>query len=419
MNTAISSQKNKYVLVGFAVDVSGSMQESIRNEKSKKENRFDGFRESLKQLSQEAKKEIEINKEKGSSASIDVFAYAFGLKDLDYCDLLTLIKFGQEMTFNQTKKGNTSQRTYSDPYGELEDIAKKNGIQDIPGFKTWIMKALPRSEEAQRLAERLHQYPQIAKHITQFLPKNIGEAALSTSSYWAEKTIPGLGNYIANAVDPTGNRNNLNKAESLAREFANASDDEVRKIIIREVGNLLEKELSERGNTTMPLEKVVDLLNSREDELEDIESLIYGNTPMQSALKAVKSRFEKELRDLPKDTIPILFIISDGIPTDGNPMWVAQALKTTGVHIVSCFVTNQDIIHPRKLFNTAEAGWNDGARLMFNMASPIEKNSDFTRFLVEIGWTVPSNAQLFVQVNHTDVLDEFIRVVLSPIKESQ
>ena len=137
---------------------------------------------------------------------------------------------------------------------------------------------------------------------------------------------------------------------------------------------------------------------------------------MRSALEAIRKRFKQELARLPKDTVPVLFIISDGESTDGVPMPTANALKDEGVHIISCFVTDRDITEPRRLFNASLPQWNNGAKIMFYIASTIDKDSVFTRFLLELGWKMPYEPKLFVQVNHSEVLDEFIRLVLSPLK---
>lgn len=48
------------------------------------------------------------------------------------------------------------------------------------------------------------------------------------------------------------------------------------------------------------------------------------------------------------------------------------------------------------------------------MASTIDENTSFSDFLLKKGWTIQKQAKLFVQVNHSSILEEFINVVLSP-----
>ncbi|MEH1826707.1 MAG: VWA domain-containing protein [Nostoc sp.] len=429
----------KQVLVGFAVDVSGSMEQSIRNEGKMDGSRFESFKDSLRQLSKQTRQEIECCKQEGFDASITVFAYAFGLKESDYCDLLSLLELDRQMMSNSKEK---IQRNFDDPYQELADISRRYGIKDMEKYTKWGKEILS-PPEARQLSNRLYEYPRIAERLTSLLPETFSQIEERVKTNTAAGAIGGAtaggllailtggASLVALGLAGAGSaavakiaqdesikqeRKKLEKPEKLARELANASDDAIRKIIIREIGSGLEKELHEHGDTRMPLEKLADLLESKEDQLEGIESLIYGVTPMKGALKAIKTRFKQELARLPEDTVSVLFILSDGEPTDGDPMPISNALKDEGVYIISCFVTDRDIAEPRYLFDTPVPQWNDGAKLMFNMASSIDRGSVFTRFLLELGWKMPSEPKLFVQVNHSEVLDEFIRVVLSPLK---
>ena len=123
-----------------------------------------------------------------------------------------------------------------------------------------------------------------------------------------------------------------------------------------------------------------------------------------------------EIRD--KQTTPILFILSDGEPTDGNPLPVIESLKSLGVVVISCFVTEQDIANPRVLFGQLEPQWNQGAKLMFEMSSTVVDDSAFAKFLLRKNWVIYPNSKLFVQANHSVILEEFIRVALSPFESS-
>jgi hypothetical protein len=48
---------------------------------------------------------------------------------------------------------------------------------------------------------------------------------------------------------------------------------------------------------------------------------------------------------------------------------------------------------------------------MFEIASPLSDTDPLTRELLAQGWTIENRAKLFVQVNHSDVLGEFVRAV--------
>jgi len=66
-------------------------------------------------------------------------------------------------------------------------------------------------------------------------------------------------------------------------------------------------------------------------------------------------KFKRELARLSEDTVAVRFILSDGAPTDGDLLPIAESLKTEGVAIVSCFIIDQDLIYPRYLFNQKQS----------------------------------------------------------------
>jgi hypothetical protein len=446
-------KNNSSVILGFALDVSGSMKQNILNKNNDKINRFQSFNNSLEGILKRAKNDIKASRDEGEYASIEVFSYLFGLRNVEYCDMFSLMKVGQEIYSGIEKDKNSSQHIHRDPYEELAAISRTYGIKDMANYLDWLRDIL-NEREAQRLAIRLHEYPRVAERLTSFLPESFSEVEgrvkrdatvgastgfaggaalgaligtllpvplLGTAAGWA------LGGGVGSAISFVGVKigkkagikretKKLEKPEALARELANAPDDEVRKILFREAESEIFRELHKRGETTLPLEDVADLFESSEGGVDDVELLIYGMTPMRRALRAVLERFAKERAVRPDDTVCILFILSDGQPNDGDPLPVARTLKDAGVHIVTCFVTDQDITRPHTLFTTPEHQWTEGARFMFEVASSIDNDSVFTRFLMELGWTIPSEPKLFVQVNHSDILDEFVRAVFKPLK---
>jgi hypothetical protein len=208
----------------------------------------------------------------------------------------------------------------------------------------------------------------------------------------------------------------MERPTALARELANAADNEaVREVIFREAGSALGEELQKYGTTTLPLDELSRMLGRDEDSLKDARPMIYGRTPMRRALEEVRARFSRELASAQPGTVPVLFIISDGEPTDGDPAPVAESIRKDGIYIVSCFITNKDLPNARSLREVSESTWDPGASLMFRMASDVSRDSVFTRFLSELGWAVPARPKLFVQVNHSQVFDEFMRLALSPL----
>lgn len=335
--------KETKALVGLAIDLSGSMATSIRNNTGGQVSRLESFRQSLERLVNEAKMRVRESQTKQLQTSIDLFAYGFGLRAMNVCDLLSLIKIGQNVISKE----------------EIEDLKKRY----------------------------------------------IHEMQSNYSSY------AGLGDL----AKQFGFGGLVREAESTIRANAEA---EIRRKIMLEVKRRIERQLQSIGDTTLSIEEIAQLWESSGETLANAEELIFGSTPMRECMLEVAKRFEREIKSRGQDTAPVLFVLSDGEPTDGDPLPALEQLKPLGVTVISCFVTDQDIANPRVLFGEPESQWSRGAKLMFDLASTVEENSAFSNFLLRKNWIIKPNARLFVQVNHSMILEEFIRVVISPFETS-
>jgi hypothetical protein len=146
-----------------------------------------------------------------------------------------------------------------------------------------------------------------------------------------------------------------------------------------------------------------------------------GATPMATAFRMARDRFSKEFATGQYASSPVLLVISDGEPTaedwtedpSATVRQFAEELKASGVTIISCLLTDDDVVAPRTLHGEARTEWPPGARLLFECASPLASGSPLFGFLREYRWTAAPNARLFAQINHTDVLSEFSKLPLS------
>jgi hypothetical protein len=153
--------------------------------------------------------------------------------------------------------------------------------------------------------------------------------------------------------------------------------------------------------------------------IEGLVPHMFGSTPMRSAFETARRRFSAYAPDRYGDRI--LLIVSDGEPTDASPeeiLEVANTLKKDGVLIVSSYVTDTDLTEPRRLYTSPEPGWRGGARLMHDCASPVPPGSPFAQYLKEYGWRFDPAARLFTQVNQSELLAEFMNLVISPLDAS-
>ncbi|NER82703.1 MAG: hypothetical protein F6K42_24725, partial [Leptolyngbya sp. SIO1D8] len=100
-----------------------------------------------------------------------MFAYVFGLRESDYCDLLSLLELAQQI--KSDSKGEIQQR-FEDPYEELAYISKSYGVQDMNKYLEKGGEYFSH-EEARKLANKLYEYPKIAEQLTSLLPPSFSE----------------------------------------------------------------------------------------------------------------------------------------------------------------------------------------------------------------------------------------------------
>ena len=149
-----------------------------------------------------------------------------------------------------------------------------------------------------------------------------------------------------------------------------------------------------------------DLTDERVDELMDkIRPFIYGRTPLMATLNHAQRLFAVQRF---KEYDKLLFILSDGIPTDGQSPPIAE-LAALGVKTVCCYITSDSIQDPKRLYSRWTASGDSAADLMFRMSSKITTQLIPRTIFVKRGWKIDiedNETRLFFQVNHPDILDD-------------
>lgn len=331
-------------LVGFAIDLSGSMNESIRNTAHTDMSRLRSLDQSLTDLIANTRSSIHESHTRKIETSLDLFVYGFGFRTMPVCDLLSLIKAGRETLTKDIIE------EYKEKY-EQEIQAKYKGYAGTGD----VIKSL------------------------------------------------GLGGILSFGKD-------------LTQELGKRA---IAKRLLGDKQPIIEMRASEIGDTTLPFEEVAQMWESSEITFDNAKELIFGNTSVKEVFVSLVDRFQRELQSRESETQSILFLISDGKFTDIDPLPFAKKLQSMGINIVSCFISDQDIADPRVLLNKADPQWGPEAQLMFNLSSTMGDLPEVRRYLLQKSWTIYPNPKLFVQLNHSDVLKEFVQVTLSMIEDSE
>ena len=149
--------------------------------------------------------------------------------------------------------------------------------------------------------------------------------------------------------------------------------------------------------------------------IDEIKPFIYGKTPMCYAMNGALDIF----RQASVNTAKVLFILSDGRATDGDPLPIAKKLRTLGVYIVTCYLTSDNIDNSKRLFYEANSDWEKGRLDLFKMSSTMKNTHTPVSYLVDAGWELPPSGEsrLFVQANSLKVVNELCEIVVSRMTE--
>jgi hypothetical protein len=350
----ISPEDQSDVLLGIAIDTSGSMQGSINNDTGRVMSRLESVQDALRVMGTAVQNQAKLNT--SISRSFRIFAYAFGLRHGDVCDLISVVRAskGVDITVEVDRlrqKHEAEARRSAAEYGGLAGLARSYGFGGI------VDSAI--SAAAEQVKAR------IAGEIGALLLHN------------ARK----MGDSIATP-------------QELVDLFGGASSGPQ----LRDLEPLIYGSTPMAAAAKEILERFKRIPNRTASvTTEGAGSWLFGRSKGQQAPPK-----ERERR--------FLIIVSDGAPTDGDPRPSFNELKKMGVEIVSCFVTSADIADPRRLIARPDDRWTFGARLMWDAASEIEPEGEFAQYLVSQGWRIDRRSKCFIQANHSTVISEFIRI---------
>ena len=371
-------------LIGALVDVSGSMQQSIGG---KQNHRGKWARSVFSVVDNLVKHDV--------SSSNHVFALGFGAENApESFDILNTITKAKPPSVSANK-------SHRERLEAILDILEHNGA---PRVRTWakmsVLYSVVSTTDSELFLDWLsHDAGFRDKIVYECLPESCRKFTHGIGSYAREGTF-----WLASWV-PQG------------QEWA--SEDSVRDVVNkgkRLLSKMPVEFVSIDQKAIMDVHRASDILHGcigqselseeRVDELMNlVEPHIYGGTPLMKTLRSATDLFA--MRRF-KDYNKLLFILSDGQPSDGNNPPVEE-LSRLGVKTVCCFITNDPIDAPKRLYSSECPAWDRAAKLMFQMSSYITTQLIPRTIFRKRGWTVDidnNETRLFVQVNHPDIIED-------------
>ena len=154
---------------------------------------------------------------------------------------------------------------------------------------------------------------------------------------------------------------------------------------------------------------------------EHIKPFIFGGTPMKKALNHAKEIFDEAKVDQ-----KALFILSDGSSGDGDPLPIVEELRRSNVTIITCFLTSNSINQSKCLLYAKDPAWEDpkwdrGIQNLFDMSSSVHNTEIPVTYFADAKWKLPveGESRLFLQANSLDMVEEFVDIVSTHIKEGR
>jgi hypothetical protein len=141
------------------------------------------------------------------------------------------------------------------------------------------------------------------------------------------------------------------------------------------------------------------------------EEFMFGTTPIDMAMDRASLRF---LDIYHQSKQKILLIITDGDFESDSPIASSELLKKKDIIIIGCYIGKTDVI--KRLIAGSYKSWPNGAKLLLEMASEVDKVPSDLQDLLKANESGPYQGKLFYQINHSEDLQKLIQAII-PTKE--
>jgi hypothetical protein len=427
------------MIIGVLMDVSGSMRTSLQlSEVNPGDENVSRAHSIIRTL-------INVTKSDHRFDEQNIFCLAFGLERGCLCDLIALLDYVRETRARRTQFG--SDISYLKHLLSLSYVGisydQEAHIEQSPGYlsdewrifsyeplirtlenngapfvRDYVRKHLNKNE-ASKLFEMFAERQDLIRKVIEDLPDSCKDPDAKAAADMASSMVDSAAS-LSNFFGITVIRTSADRIGKAVHKHHEEALKLIREEILIRVENpttwtfdrtvSILKELFSRSSDaaddgreiTEPTTRQVNSL------LATIEPYIYGDTPMCAALKSAVSLFQSVSAD-----DKVLFILSDGEATDGDPTGITSSLKDKGVTVFCCLLTSDYIAQPKQLYDSRKKWTSRGVCTMFDMSSEVPNNSRAMCLLLRQGWQLPSSghSRLFVQANHPDVIDNFSSVV--------
>ena len=369
-----------------------------------------------------------INQEITSYGRKDLaFACAFGLnitkcKGSDTCDFISLLE-NREVLKELERREERWEKEYTQTgHQRLINLARKH--RNASHVEPWITERLSQ-KQAGILWEILKDDHQSTSKLIKMVPtpgvitsgvhtaKSFTRECSNIASYVPSLIgggkLRGVTSSMEHSIDQ---KIDNHEALKLARRLIEKESSKYEYVLkkIQTLKSHFANDASKLLNTILQENK--EASSHRVHEIIDsIKPYIYGKTPMVKALTKAKEIFDTKPEINPK----VLFILSDGLSTDGDPNYIAQMLRDSKVAVVTCYLTLEKISNAKCLVDKEDPLWTEGARVMYRMSSTMPNTNAPIVHLIDYRWELPLSGEshLFVRANSLDVVEEFCKVAVS------
>ena len=336
-----------------------------------------------------------------------IFASAFGIshESTDCCDLLHLL--------------DLLRNSRDDGYRALIDLAEMEGVTDR--IEPWLddIKENLSSVDARLLYAIMRPNPSMIRELSQLIPSRIAQAGLDAHEGGAKA----LG--FVTKVFMFG----LFQSDLAAKAHERTVTDSdtymhAQKIIADSLKRPLEPKPIQYVSEM--LDGVFSIGHGYDDSvhariqkfIEVIKPYIFGYTPMCKALEDAFAVFKGK-----SGCKQVLFIVSDGSSSDGDPLPTAERLRSMGVIMATCYLTSSPIPNPKKLYDITDSTISqctDGRNVLFQMSSVLENTQQPITNLVDAQWELSPSGEscFFFQANSLDVVNEFCETIIAQMTMS-